>query len=58
MGKVRNLLFGMVGLIITDSIEEMNTLMINQRFIVFQISLEIFLWLYQVYINLSLLRSK
>lgn len=29
MGKVRNLLFGMVSLIITDSMEEMNILMTN-----------------------------
>lgn len=58
MGKVRNLLFGMIILIITDSMREMNILMMNQRFIVFQIILENFLVLYQVCINLSLLRSK
>lgn len=58
MGKVKNLLFGMDSLIITDSMQEMNILMINQRFIVFQIILEISLWLYQVCINLSVLRSK
>lgn len=58
MGKVRNLLFGMISLIITDSMEEMNILMMNQRFILFQIILENFLGLYQVCINLSLLRSK
>lgn len=58
MGKVRNLLFGMIILIITDSMREINILMMNQRFIVFQIILENFLVLYQVCINLSLLRSK
>lgn len=58
IGKVRNLLFGMVILIITDIMEEMSIVMINQSFILFQIVLEILFWLYQLCIKPSLLRSK
>lgn len=45
MGKVKNLLFVVVSLIITDSIEEMNILIPNYRFILVQIVIEILLWL-------------